>query len=116
VILAEVLESNDPISAIVEFASHKRITQIFIGHRAHNTLRDRFFGDPVLRLIRAAEGIASSLTSSNMPEVDDAQRGKLKVYLGYAAGVGKTFQMLADGQAAAQRGVNVARIHYKPLA
>src|ERR1700675_172101 len=53
----EVLESNDPISAMVEFAREKRITQIFIGHSAHNTWRDRFFGDPVLRLIRAAEGI-----------------------------------------------------------
>jgi two-component system, OmpR family, sensor histidine kinase KdpD len=53
----EVLESNDPISAIVEFARHKRITQIFIGHSARNSWRDRVFGDPVLRLIRAAEGI-----------------------------------------------------------
>lgn len=53
----EILESDDPISAIVEYARQKRITQIFIGHSAHNTLRDRFFGDPVLRLIRAAEGI-----------------------------------------------------------
>src|SRR5450432_1108138 len=53
----EVLESNDPISAMVEFARQKRITQIFIGHSARNTWRDRLFGDPVLRLIRAAEGI-----------------------------------------------------------
>ncbi len=53
----EVLESDDPISAIVEFARQKRITQIFIGHSAHNRWRDRLFGDPVLRLIRAAEGI-----------------------------------------------------------
>jgi two-component system, OmpR family, sensor histidine kinase KdpD len=53
----EVLESDNPISAIVDFARQKRITQIFIGHSAHNTLRDRLFGDPVLRLIRAAEGI-----------------------------------------------------------
>jgi len=53
----EVLESDDPISAIVDFARQKRITQIFIGHSAHNTLRDRVFGDPVLRLIRASEGI-----------------------------------------------------------
>src|SRR6201998_3357060 len=32
----EVLESDDPISAIVEFAREKRITQIFIGHSARN--------------------------------------------------------------------------------
>jgi two-component system sensor histidine kinase KdpD len=53
----EVLESDDPISAIVEFARQKRITQIFIGHSDRNSWRDRVFGDPVLRLIRAAEGI-----------------------------------------------------------
>ena len=27
-----------------------------------------------------------------------SQRGKLKIYLGYCAGVGKTFQMLLEGQ------------------
>jgi len=54
---AEVLESDNPISAIVDFAKDKRITQIFIGHSIHDSWRERFFGDPVLRLIRAAEGI-----------------------------------------------------------
>jgi two-component system sensor histidine kinase KdpD len=53
----EVLESDDTISAIVEFARQKRITQIFIGHSDRTSWRDRVFGDPVLRLIRAAEGI-----------------------------------------------------------
>ncbi len=43
-------------------------------------------------------------------------RGKLKVYLGYAAGVGKTFQMLADGQAAAERGVDVVLAYFEPHA
>jgi two-component system sensor histidine kinase KdpD len=53
----EVLESPEPISAIVDFARQNRITQIFISHSAHNSWRDRLFGDPVLRLIRAAKGI-----------------------------------------------------------
>ena len=44
------------------------------------------------------------------------QRGKLKVYLGYAAGVGKTFQMLVDGQAAARRGVDVVLAYFEPHA
>jgi len=51
-----------------------------------------------------------------MPAADDTQRGNLKVYLGYAAGVGKTFQMLADGQAAAQRGVDVVVAYFEPHA
>jgi len=36
--------------------------------------------------------------------------------LGYAAGVGKTFQMLADGQAAAERGVDVVIAYFPPHA
>ena len=51
-----------------------------------------------------------------MTTADDAQRGKLKVYLGYAAGVGKTFQMLADGHAAAQRGGDVVVAYFEPHA
>lgn len=53
----EVLESDDPIKAIIEFAHQKRITQIFIGHRSHGNWRHRLFGDPILRLIRATEGV-----------------------------------------------------------
>ncbi len=52
-----LLESDDPISTILRFAREKRITQIFIGHSAHQTWRKRIFGDPVRRLIREAEGI-----------------------------------------------------------
>jgi two-component system sensor histidine kinase KdpD len=52
-----VLEGEDPVSAIMKFAREKRITQIFIGHSARNTWRERIFGDPVRRLIREAEGI-----------------------------------------------------------
>jgi two-component system sensor histidine kinase KdpD len=51
-----------------------------------------------------------------MPEPPAIPRGSLKVYLGYAAGVGKTFQMLADGQAAAQRGEDVVLAYFEPHA
>jgi two-component system sensor histidine kinase KdpD len=51
-----------------------------------------------------------------MPESADTLAGSLKVYLGYAAGVGKTFQMLADGRAAAQRGVDVVVAYFQPHA
>jgi two-component system sensor histidine kinase KdpD len=51
-----------------------------------------------------------------MPESADTPRGSLKVYLGYAAGVGKTFQMLADGHAAADRGVDVVVAYFQPHA
>jgi two-component system sensor histidine kinase KdpD len=51
-----------------------------------------------------------------MPTAHDTQRGSLKVYLGYAAGVGKTFQMLGDAHAAAQRAVDVVVAYFQPHA
>src|SRR5882672_2352008 len=35
-------------------------------------------------------------------------RGRLKIYIGFAAGVGKTYRMLEEAQALKQRGVDVA--------
>lgn len=51
-----------------------------------------------------------------MPAPEKSQRGKLKVYLGYAAGVGKTFQMLEDAHAAAKRGVDLVVAYFEPHA
>jgi two-component system, OmpR family, sensor histidine kinase KdpD len=39
--------------------------------------------------------------------VEHARRGRLKVYLGFAAGVGKTYRMLEEAHALKQRGVDV---------
>jgi two-component system sensor histidine kinase KdpD len=51
-----------------------------------------------------------------MPEPSATPRGSLKVYLGYAAGVGKTFQMLADAHAAVQRGEDIVLAYFEPHA
>ncbi|MFZ1982945.1 MAG: sensor histidine kinase KdpD, partial [Desulfatitalea sp.] len=37
-----------------------------------------------------------------------AQRGRLKIYLGYAAGVGKTYQMLQEAHRLKEDGIDVA--------
>jgi two-component system sensor histidine kinase KdpD len=37
-----------------------------------------------------------------------AQRGRLKIYLGYSAGVGKTYQMLQEGHRLKNEGIDVA--------
>ncbi|MGA3326368.1 MAG: histidine kinase [Terriglobia bacterium] len=42
------------------------------------------------------------------------QRGRLKMYLGYAAGVGKTYQMLADAHELVKRGVDVVIGYLEP--
>jgi two-component system, OmpR family, sensor histidine kinase KdpD len=41
-------------------------------------------------------------------------RGRLKVFLGYAAGVGKTFQMLTEARDLKDRGVDVAIGYFEP--
>ncbi|MGH9584131.1 MAG: histidine kinase, partial [Bryobacteraceae bacterium] len=43
-----------------------------------------------------------------------SQRGKLKIFLGYAAGVGKTYQMLEEAQNLKARGVDVAIGYFEP--
>jgi two-component system sensor histidine kinase KdpD len=49
-----------------------------------------------------------------MAEPNPPKRGRLKVYLGYAAGVGKTFQMLADAHELKQRGLEVVIGYLEP--
>ncbi|MFN7951302.1 MAG: universal stress protein [bacterium] len=53
-----------------------------------------------------------SATERKRPEdflelVERAKRGRLKVYLGFAAGVGKTYRMLEEAHALVKRGVDV---------
>src|SRR5947209_5148002 len=39
--------------------------------------------------------------------IREQQRGRLKIYLGFAAGVGKTYEMLQEGQRLKRQGVDV---------
>jgi two-component system sensor histidine kinase KdpD len=45
---------------------------------------------------------------------DPPKRGHLKVFLGYAAGVGKTFQMLSEAHELKRRGVDVIVAYFEP--
>jgi len=49
-----------------------------------------------------------------MGESPISPRGNLKIYLGYAAGVGKTFQMLQDAQVAAKQTEDVVIAYFEP--
>src|SRR6516164_6983164 len=42
------------------------------------------------------------------------QRGKLKIYLGFAAGVGKTFEMLQEGNRLRKQGIDVVIGYVEP--
>jgi len=45
---------------------------------------------------------------------DGPRRGRLKVFLGYAAGVGKTYQMLSEARELKARGVDVVIGYFEP--
>lgn len=53
--------------------------------------------------------MSSTSTPGNEP-----RRGKLKIYLGYAAGVGKTFKMLADAHEWVRRGEDLVVGYFEP--
>jgi len=42
------------------------------------------------------------------------KRGRHKIFLGYAAGVGKTYQMLEEGQVLARKGIDVVVGYFEP--
>jgi two-component system sensor histidine kinase KdpD len=46
--------------------------------------------------------------------ITDRQRGKLKIFMGYAAGVGKTYSMLEEGQELKSGGVDVVIGYFEP--
>jgi two-component system sensor histidine kinase KdpD len=45
---------------------------------------------------------------------DRSDRGRLKIYLGYAAGVGKTYQMLTEARELKERGVDIVIAYFEP--
>jgi two-component system, OmpR family, sensor histidine kinase KdpD len=51
--------------------------------------------------------MANERTDVFLHMIRRSQRGRLKVYLGYAAGVGKTYQMLQEAQRLKQEGVDI---------
>lgn len=53
----DVLEADDPIEAIVQYARSHGVTQIFVGHSMKNDWRARWWGTGVSRLIRTAAGM-----------------------------------------------------------
>ncbi len=46
--------------------------------------------------------------------MSDSGKGRLKIYLGYAAGVGKTYRMLEEACALRQKGVDIVIAYFEP--
>src|ERR1700719_4453457 len=55
----------------------------------------------------ASEGTAATTLPSALPASPDRRGGRLKIFLGMAAGVGKTFRMLIEGRIELEAGRDV---------
>jgi two-component system sensor histidine kinase KdpD len=53
----EILNGEDPVAVLLDFAKKHGITQIFVGHSRRKGLLNRWRANPVERLIAEAEGI-----------------------------------------------------------
>ncbi len=112
----ETLEGKDPIKAILDYAGAQGITQLFVGHNLRRSWRTRFTGSAARSPDRPGRGHRRPRLPALTPVSDlaAARRGRLKVFLGYAAGVGKTYQMLAEAQALRRQGIDVVIGYFEP--
>jgi len=46
--------------------------------------------------------------------MSESTRGKLKIFMGYAAGVGKTYKMLEEAQALRKHGTDIVVGYFEP--
>jgi two-component system sensor histidine kinase KdpD len=53
----EILDGEDPIDLLLEFAKSHGVTQLFIGHSQRRGAWSRMWGTPVDRLIRQSRGM-----------------------------------------------------------
>lgn len=53
----EVLDGEDPVDTILEYARDRGVTQLFIGHSQRSGPWARIWGNPVDKLIRKSEGM-----------------------------------------------------------
>jgi K+-sensing histidine kinase KdpD len=52
-----ILEGEDPVQSILDFATRGGVTQIFIGHSQRSGIRSNLWGNPVDKLLRGAHGM-----------------------------------------------------------
>ncbi len=53
----EILEGEDPVETLIDFAKSRGVTQLFIGHTQRAGMRNRLLANPVDKLIRRSEGM-----------------------------------------------------------
>lgn len=126
----DVVPDTDPARGLLDFARRHDVTQLFLGHAAAYPYRGALSGTVAGRIILEAAGMDVNLISDegaplrqstdaasapSLPFLSrllaapprPASRGHLRVYLGYAPGAGKTWQMLLDGRYLKAQGQDV---------
>ena len=53
----EMLDGEDPVDTILDYARDRGITQLFIGHSQRSGVWARLWGNPVEKLIRRSQGM-----------------------------------------------------------
>ncbi|HEY3284094.1 MAG TPA: universal stress protein [Armatimonadota bacterium] len=123
--------------AILAYARQHGISQIFLGHGRWRWLEVLLGQNLAMQVLRDSAGMdvhlvasreqggpgpqtaasplsRSSSACSQTPHPLRPGHAHLKVYLGYAAGVGKTYQMLRDGQELRSHGHDVVLGYFEP--
>ncbi len=105
----EILEGDDPADAILNFARARGITQLFVGH-SQGTGLARLKASPLDKL---EFGEGHGIDVCVFPAMNGS-RGKYKIFMGYAAGVGKTYKMLEEAQELKASGVDIVIGYFEP--
>lgn len=101
----EVLDGEDPVDTILDFARARGITQLFIAHSGRSGYWTRIWGNQVDKADSQVRKNGRAPFPRN--SMEDRHRGRLKIYMGYAAGVGKIYQMLDELCHLKERGIDV---------
>lgn len=124
-------------SVLVRYAVQNKVTRIVMGHSAKSRWQERWQGSIANRVLRRTRNIDVFLMADRAeqdgerilpvksqpvpagepfhrlsgPElehrIETMKRGTLKVYIGAAPGVGKTYKMLQEGNLLRSRGIDV---------
>lgn len=123
-------------SVLARYATRHRITRIVMGHSRQSRMQELWQGSFVNSLLRKVQGVDlflladtarrdgervlparladadartyRRLTDTEMKaQIGQIRRGKFKVYIGAAPGVGKTYMMLREGNDLLRKGIDV---------
>lgn len=123
-------------STLARYAARQQITRIVMGHSRHTRWQELWQGSVINSLLHKLQGVdlflladrteldGERLLPAKLPDtrsttyrrlsdlevkkqIGQIQRGKFKVYIGAAPGVGKTYMMLREGNDLLRKGIDV---------